>query len=365
MGASTSSPSRETAVISATAAKVAAALGKLNASALFGKLELLENEIEGVVLTPAKEELYNAARARPFNHDMRGFPLVIVQTKNVSDVVKCINFVRDHGYGMKLCVCCGGHSAKCMIDDSFVVDLRMLNTLTIQDAETEHPSVSIGGGAYLEDADKALGPLGLGIVAGSYPQTGIGGWTLGGGFGWLSKMYGLGIDNLLEVEVVLATSEVVVANDNNEHAALIVGCRGGGGNFGIVTKFTFRAYRLPKFCHAGSKAFLTPTHGSALTVCKNADAVFAEAPLECSCLLLLPAGAPVVPTMWAHFDNQPDTDVSACLGQCTLSLLVPNRHIVRQFQFWRKAPSSVAGLLLRILSKLFHTTMIYSAQLPT
>jgi FAD/FMN-containing dehydrogenase len=285
------------------------ALENLNKASFFSELEKFGSEIEGVLLTPAQEALYTTARTRPFNQDMRGYPLVIVQAKNTSDVVKCVNFVREHGNGIKLCICSGGHSNRCMLDNSFVIDLQLMNSASVENADTDSPIVIVEGGAYLENADKACMPHGIGMVAGSYPQTGIGGWCLAGGFGWLARMYGLGVDNLLEVEVVLATGEVVVANDSNEHRDLIVGCRGGGGNFGVVTKFTFRGHKLPKYCHGGNKVFMTPTLASAVQVCKNLEALTSEIPDNAAWLLVCPAGAPVVPTMWTHFGDEENAKV--------------------------------------------------------
>jgi FAD/FMN-containing dehydrogenase len=312
MGALFSS-SAESAVDAALNAELLnKAAEQLRAAPFFEQLDQFEHLIEGQVLTPfpAKQALYTEARCRPFNQDMRGYPLVIAQPKNVADVVKCVNFVRDYGAGIKLCVCSGGHSNRCMMDYSFVIDLKLMNGVAVEVGEAENFAV-VEGGAYLEDVDRALCPHGLGMVAGSYPQTGVGGWTLAGGYGWLGRLHGMGVDNLVEVEVVLATGELVISNDRNEHSSLIVGCRGGSGNFGIVTKFKFRAFKLPKYCHAGAKVFLTPTLASAVDVFCKADALLAETPDNCTGLIVCPGGAPVLPTLWGCFDDQADNKVQA------------------------------------------------------
>jgi hypothetical protein len=102
----------------------------------------------------------------------------------------------------------------------------------------------------------------------------------------------------------------VTANDFNDHSSLIVGCRGGSGNFGVVTKFKFRAFKLPKYCHAGAKVFLTPTLASPVDVCRNADALLSEAPDNCTWLLVSPAGTPAVATLWGCFDDRCDHTAS-------------------------------------------------------
>jgi FAD/FMN-containing dehydrogenase len=87
-----------------------------------------------------------------------------------------------------------------MMDHSFVIDLKMLNGVTVDPGDLESFAV-VEGGAYLEDVDRALCPHGLGTVAGKYPQTSVGGWTLAGGYGWRGRLYGMGVDNLVEIEV--------------------------------------------------------------------------------------------------------------------------------------------------------------------
>jgi hypothetical protein len=117
-------------------------------------------------------------------------------------------------------------------------------------------------------------------------------------------MYGFSVDNLLECEVVLANGEVVVANDDNEYADLIWGLRGGSGNFGVVTKFTFRTHKLPPHSISGAVAHFTPTLNNALTVVKNIDKLISTAPDNCSGMIALPAGAKVVVALAANFGDK-------------------------------------------------------------
>ena len=179
-----------------------------------------------------------------------GFPLVIVQAKTTNDVVKVVNFVREFGKGIKFCIASGAHSNRCMTTDAFVLDL--VNMCNVQ-PDLVNMTVSVEGGAYLRAVDEALAPHGLAVPVGTYPWTGVGGLVLAGGFGWLGRLFGFSVDSLLEAEVVLADGRVVVARDAGEHAPLAWALRGGGGNFGVVTRFVFRARRPPPHCLAGFK----------------------------------------------------------------------------------------------------------------
>lgn len=129
------------------------------------------------------------------------------------------------------------HSAKCMMNGSIVLDLVNMHEVVVDPISM---TASVGGGAYLKYLTEGLSPHNLGVTVGTYQYVGVGGFTLAGGYGWLSRLYGLAADNLIEAEVVLADGRVVIANDSNEYASLIRGLRGGGGNFGVVTKFIFR-----------------------------------------------------------------------------------------------------------------------------
>lgn len=107
--------------------------------------------------------------------------------------------------------------------------------------DADNKTVTAQGGCRWEDVDAALAKYGLAAVGGTVNDTGIGGLTLGGGYGWLTSQYGLVIDNLLEVEIVLVDGSVVWASETvNEE--LFFGIRGAGVNFGVVTKFTYKAY---------------------------------------------------------------------------------------------------------------------------
>lgn len=163
-------------------------------------------------------------------------PAAIVRPRSIEDVQKAV--VAAAVSSGLLAVRGGGHSLPGIstCDGGLVLDLAELNAIGI---DRQAGTVDIGGGALLGDLDRATIPLGGIVPAGVISHTGVGGLTLGGGMGWASRKYGLTIDSLLEAEVVTAGGSIVLANATSE-PELFWGIRGGGGNFGVVTRFRFR-----------------------------------------------------------------------------------------------------------------------------
>lgn len=182
---------------------------------------------------------YDAAR-RVWNALIDRRPGLIAQARGLADVVAAVNFARTHG--LLVSVRGGGHnvSGSAVCDDGLVIDLRDMRAVRV---DRKGMTVHVQGGARLADVDRETQLFGLVTPTGNVSDTGIGGLTLCGGMGNLRRKLGLSVDNLVSVEVVTPSGDVMTAS-SDENADLFWAVRGGGGNFGIVTSFEFRLHRL-------------------------------------------------------------------------------------------------------------------------
>lgn len=201
-----------------------------------GRFEALKAGVAGQVLRPGDPD-YDSAR-RIWNATIDRHPAVIVRCAKVPDVVQAVEFARTRG--LPIAIRGGGHNiaGNAMCDDGLVVDLSRMKAVSVDRAGRR---ATVEGGATLGDLDAATQVHGLATPVGINSTTGIAGLTLGGGFGWLSRKYGLTVDNLESAEVVTARGEAVRAAAD-ERADLFWALRGGGGNFGVVTRFEFRLH---------------------------------------------------------------------------------------------------------------------------
>ncbi len=195
-------------------------------------------DFAGEIVDPGHHD-FHAARFG-WNHMIDRMPALFARCTSAADVAAA---VRDAGRrGMRAVARCGGHSVSgaSLPEGGMVIDLGGLNGIEV---DPEVRIARVGGGALLGELDAATQAFGLAVTAGVEPDTGVGGLTLGGGIGFLCRKLGLTIDSLLGAEIVLADSSLVYA-DENEHPDLYWAIRGGGGQFGIVTRFDFRVHPI-------------------------------------------------------------------------------------------------------------------------
>jgi FAD/FMN-containing dehydrogenase len=187
----------------------------------------------GTVITP-EDERYHAARA-VWNGTVDARPMLIAQCHSTEDIVAALNLVRTAG--CRFSVRAGGHSVAGLsaCDDGVVIDLSQMRGVTV---DPERRTATVEPGATWADFDAATAAHGLASTGGLISTTGVAGLTLGGGIGWLQRKYGLSCDNMVAAALATADGGVVRVSES-EHAGLLWGLRGGGGNFGIVTSFVF------------------------------------------------------------------------------------------------------------------------------
>jgi FAD/FMN-containing dehydrogenase len=199
-------------------------------------IDAFRQTLRGRLVTRSDPE-YDAVRA-VYNGMIDKRPLLIAQCVDVADVVAAVGFGRDKG--LAVAVRGGGHNGPGLgsVDDGLVIDLSMMKGVRVDPAER---TVRVGPGCTSGDVDHATHAFGLAVPFGIVSTTGVGGLTLGGGMGYLARKFGLTIDNLLEADVVLADGRFVTASET-QNPDLFWALRGGGGNFGVVTSFLFRAH---------------------------------------------------------------------------------------------------------------------------
>jgi len=201
-----------------------------------GYAEELRARLRGELLLPT-DPGYDPAR-HVYNGMIDKRPSAIARVADVADVIACVDCAREEG--IALAVRGGGHNVAGLgtVDGGLVVDLGRIRGVHV---DPRSATVRVGGGCVWGEVDHATHAFGLAVPNGVFSTTGVGGLTLGGGTGYLTRAFGLTIDNLLEAELVLADGRVVTASAD-ANADLFWALRGGGGNFGVVTSFLFRAH---------------------------------------------------------------------------------------------------------------------------
>jgi len=206
----------------------------------------LKSRFRGEVLLPA-DAGYDSARAI-WNGIFDRRPAIIARCVGTGDVVNAVTFARDNR--LLLAVKGGGHNSagNAACDGGIMIDLSLMRRANV---DPKKRTVRVDGGALLGDLDAETQLHGMAVSGGGIiSHTGVGGLTLGGGFGWISRKHGLAIDNLVSAEVVTADGKIVTASAD-ENPDLFYGIRGGGGNFGIVTSFEFKCVEIGSAVYSG------------------------------------------------------------------------------------------------------------------
>jgi FAD/FMN-containing dehydrogenase len=197
---------------------------------------VLNSLVRGTVHIPNGDGYHEARQVWNGMIDRR--PAAIICATGVADVMATVRFARERG--LPIAIRCGGHNVagNAVGDGGIVIDLRGLKSVRVDPAERR---ARAGGGLLWGEYDYETQAFGLASPGGAISTTGIAGLTLGGGYGWLSRRYGMACDNLLSVDLVTASGELVTASPDT-HPDLFWALRGGGGNFGVVTEFEFQLH---------------------------------------------------------------------------------------------------------------------------
>ncbi len=200
------------------------------------QLETLRKGLRGGLIDRDHVDYEEACKL--YNAMINKRPLLIARCSDAADVITAVNFGRDNK--LAIAIRAGGHNGPGFgsVDDGLVIDLSPMKGVRVDPGSR---TVRVGAGCTTGDVDHATHAFDLAIPFGIISTTGVAGLTLSGGHGYLSRQYGLAIDNLIEADVVLADGTFVVAN-KTDYPDLFWGLRGGGGNFGVVTSFLFKAH---------------------------------------------------------------------------------------------------------------------------
>jgi FAD/FMN-containing dehydrogenase len=251
----------------------------------------VDEALPGMVLR-ADEPGYDEA-IQPWNGMVDKRPAVVVQPRSATEVAAAVRYAAERR--LPLSVRGGGHhiAGTSLVDGGLTIDLSRLTAVHVDpDART----ASVGAGCRLRDVDSATQRHGLAVPLGFISNVGVGGLTLGGGLGYLTRRFGWTVDNLLEVEIVTADGQVLRASQG-ENPDLFWGVRGAGANLGVVTRFTFRLHPVGPTVHGGLVAW---PFERAAEVTAAYRRITAEAPRELAAWLVLLHGppAPFVPVEW-------------------------------------------------------------------
>jgi FAD/FMN-containing dehydrogenase len=299
------------------------------------QIEDLGSRVQGRLLMAVDQGWNDAVSI--WNGMAARLPALVLQPASAHDVAAAVGFARDQG--LLLSVKGGGHNiaGTSIAEDGLVLDMSGMREVAVDpDARLAH----VGPGCLLGEVDQATQAHGLATVLGFVSETGVAGLTLGGGFGYLARRFGWTVDNLVEVEVVGADGQLRTAS-RDQHPELFWALRGGGGNFGVVTRFSFRLHEVGP----------TVTGGLMVWSAERADEVLAayrdlteSAPREltAAAIVRLAPPAPFLPQQWhgkpiagiqvCHSGANPEADLAPvrALGNPIVDLVTPKPYVAIQ-----------------------------------
>src|SRR5437763_758582 len=266
------------------------------------QLVRLREWVLGDVVTPG-DEAYEAAR-RVWNASIDRHPRLIVQCRTVGDVLAAVEFARLTD--LPAAVRGGGHhiAGFSTCDDGMVIDLSPMKDVSV---DPRARRARVQGGVVWGELDRATQDFGLAVTGGLVSSTGIAGFTLGGGLGWLMRKHGLTCDRLVAADVVTPGAEVVRASVA-ENADLLWGLRGGGGNFGIVTSFEYELQEVGPDLVGGYRFYPGERAGDVIRLFRELSR---EAPDELQLGLVLRL-APPAPFLPEAVHGRPVAAIGAC-----------------------------------------------------
>jgi FAD/FMN-containing dehydrogenase len=299
------------------------------------QLDDLDTRVQGRLLRPGDQgwneavSIWNGMAAR--------LPALVLQPTSAHDVAAAVGFARDHG--LLLSVKGGGHNiaGTSIAEGGLTLDMSRMREVAVDpDAKVVH----VGPGCLLGEVDQATQQHGLATVLGFVSETGVAGLTLGGGFGYLTRRFGWTVDNLAEVQVVGADGQLRTAN-RDQHPELFWALRGGGGNFGVVTRFSFRLHQVGPMITGGLIVWSAERAAEVLAAYRD---LTEQAPREltAAAIVRLAPPAPFLPQQWhgkpiagiqiCHSGANADADLAPvrALGNPIVDLVTPKPYAALQ-----------------------------------
>ena len=299
------------------------------------QLEDLDSRVQGRLLRPG-EQGWNDAIAI-WNGMAAKSPALVLQPASADDVAAAVSFARQHG--LLLSVKGGGHNiaGTSLAPGGLTLDLSPMRQVTV---DPDAKLAQVGPGCLLGDVDQATQAHGLATVLGFVSETGVAGLTLGGGFGYLTRRFGFAVDNLAEVEIVTADGQVRIAN-RDQHPELFWALRGGGGNFGVVTRFSFRLHQIGPMITGGLIIWSADRADEVLAAYRDLTES-APRELTAAAIVRLAPPAPFLPQAWhgkpiagiqvCHSGANPEADLGPvrALGNPIVDLIGPKPYVAMQ-----------------------------------